>query len=117
MAIYNLRVADGVRRAGGAPGIELLMEIEIRSDTSAKFFPLSEPPLWSNIVTLYPQSLILPRIAVVGDEFHVAVKVLLNDLLNFGGNESLIGEIRTRQRPYSGEVGANLQLTGTNFSD
>ena len=92
-AIEALRLGDLARRAGGAPGAELLMEVELASNNAIILLPLrmsgTIPVDQISDRTFMQQHLLLPRITVIGDDYSGALKILLDDLLNAAGNANV----------------------------
>lgn len=92
-AIEALRLGDLARRAGGAPGAELLMEVELASNHAIMLLPLrmsgTVPVDQISDRTFKQQHLLLPRITVIGDDYSSALKILLDDLLNAAGNANV----------------------------
>lgn len=81
-AIEALRLGDEARRAGGAPGVELLVEVAVTSES--KFVEVE--PILDMKRGRVRSPLVLPRVTVIGDDFQGALKVILDDLLNATGN-------------------------------
>lgn len=92
MAANALLVADRVRKVGGAPGAELILDVELRSETYVRGSERREPQkfrlrgadndeeAWS---TMGPERLRLPFQSIgVAEEFRSALRRLLNDLEN-----------------------------------
>ena len=93
LAAEALHLADGVRRAGGAPGIDMILEVELGSSPPDKITPPKLSGRWPpgnhhNSRKLPSESYILPRIPIISDNFYDALKFHLNDLLNAAGNET-----------------------------
>jgi Putative DNA-binding domain len=80
-AYEALRIAKLVARHGGAPGVDLLMEVELASDKKGgHLMGLSGAAGDGN---LHFQE--FPRQGVVGEDLAAPIKGLLNDLLNAAG--------------------------------
>lgn len=91
VAIEAFRLADAARTLGGAPSIEMILEVElIQKPGIIKLFPLC-PTFVDNYdqpIGQLHSPVLLPRAPIIGDDFQYALKIVVNDLLNAFGNPS-----------------------------